>query len=78
MSKDSITKISAKPGEREVVIITVIEAPRELVFKTVMDPKYIPEFRGPKDFITIVDKMDVRTGGFWRFINKPQMAKNMH
>lgn len=70
MPKDSITKISAKLGEREVVMITVIKGPRELVFKIVMDPKYIPEYWGPKALTTIVDKMDVRTGGSWRFINK--------
>jgi len=70
LSKEGITRISAKPGEREVVIITVIDAPRDLVFETVMDPKYIPEYWGPKAFTTIVDKMDVRTGGSWRFINK--------
>ncbi len=53
MEKESITKISAKPGEREVVIVTVIDAPRELVFKTAMDPKYITyEERDGKTIIT--------------------------
>lgn len=75
MSEESITKISAKPGEREVIITTVIDAPRELVFNTVMDPKYIPEYWGPKEYSTIVDKMDVRTDGSWRFINKDPTGK---
>lgn len=75
MSKDSITTIAAKPGEREVIITTAIDAPRELVFKTAMDPKYIPEYWGPKEYTTIVDKMNVRTGGSWRFINKAPDGK---
>jgi uncharacterized protein YndB with AHSA1/START domain len=40
-----------------------------------MDPKYIPEYWGPKEFTTVVDRMDVRTGGSWRFINKDPAGK---
>lgn len=75
MSEESITKISAKPGEREVVITTVIDAPRGLVFRTIIDPKYIPEYWGPKEYSTVVDRMDVRTGPSWRFINKDPEGK---
>ncbi len=69
MAKNVVTKISAKPGEREVVITTIIDAPRELVFRTANDPKYIPDYWGPKKYSTVVDRMDFRTGGSWRFIN---------
>ena len=46
----------------------VFEAPRELVFKTVSDPKLIPQWWGPAQFETKIDKMDFKVGGEWRFV----------
>jgi uncharacterized protein YndB with AHSA1/START domain len=45
------------------------DAPRELVFKTCTDPNLIPQWWGPKEYTTIVDKMEVRKGGIWRFVH---------
>ena len=64
------TKIHAEPGKQEIVITREFDAPRELVFKTVTDPKLIPQWWGPRYLSTEVDKMDVRPGGQWRFINR--------
>ena len=64
------TKILAEPGKQEVVITREFDAPRELVFKAVTDPKLIPQWWGPRYLSTEVDKMDVRPGGQWRFINR--------
>jgi uncharacterized protein YndB with AHSA1/START domain len=57
------------PSNVEIVGERVFDAPRELVFKTYTDPALIPQWWGPRDHITIVDKMDVRPGGSWRFLN---------
>ena len=35
-----------------------------------MDPKLIPEWWGPSYLSTEVDRMDVKPGGQWRFINR--------
>ncbi len=43
------------------------DAPRELVFKTYTDPKLISQWWGIGG-TTTVDKMDVRPGGDWRYI----------
>jgi uncharacterized protein YndB with AHSA1/START domain len=43
-------------------------APRELVFKAMTDPALIPRWWGPKNLTTVVDKMDVRMGGIWRYV----------
>ena len=64
------TKISAEPGKQEIVITREFDAPRELVFKAVTDPNLIPQWWGPRYLSTEVDKMDVRPGGQWRFINR--------
>ncbi len=64
------TKILAEPGKQEIVITREFDAPRELVFKAVTDPKLVPQWWGPRYLTTEVDKMDVRPGGQWRFINR--------
>ena len=64
------TTILAEPGKQELLITREFDAPRELVFKACMDPKLISQWWGPRNLSTIVDKMDVRPGGQWRFINR--------
>jgi uncharacterized protein YndB with AHSA1/START domain len=62
--------ITAEPGKQEIVITREFDAPRELVFKAVTDPTLIPQWWGPRSLSTEVDRMDVRPGGAWRFINR--------
>ena len=64
------TKITSVPGKQEIVITREFDAPRELVFKACTDPKLIPQWWGPRSLSTEVDKMDVRPGGQWRFLNR--------
>ncbi len=64
------TNVSAEPGKQEIVITREFDAPRELVFKAVTDPNLIHQWWGPRYLTTEVDKMDVRPGGQWRFINR--------
>ncbi len=58
------------PSDREIELTRVFDAPRELLFKTMMDPELIPRWWGPRRYSTVVDKMDVRVGGKWRFANR--------
>lgn len=46
----------------------VFDAPRDLVFKIYTDPKLIPQWWGPEKYLTVVEKMDFRAGGEWRFV----------
>src|SRR6266481_1348783 len=64
------THVLAEPGKQEIVIAREFDAPRELVFKVCMDPQLISQWWGPRYLSTEVDKMDVRPGGQWRFINR--------
>jgi uncharacterized protein YndB with AHSA1/START domain len=70
MTANSSSFTLTTPSEREIVITRMFDAPRELVFKAVTDPTLIPRWWGPRRYETIVDKMDVRVGGVWRFINR--------
>ena len=70
MTKNNKTQITAEPGKQEILITREFDAPRELVFKACTDPQLIPQWWGPRNLSTQVDKMDVRPGGQWRFINR--------
>jgi uncharacterized protein YndB with AHSA1/START domain len=56
------------PTDREIHIERVFDAPRDRVFAVYTDPELIPEWWGPRDTTTVVDEMDVRRGGSWRFV----------
>jgi len=58
------------PSEREIHIERVFDAPRDRVFAVYTDPALIPEWWGPRGTTTIVDVMDVRAGGSWRFVGR--------
>src|SRR5205807_9316817 len=64
------TTILAEQGKQDILITREFDAPRELVFKAFTDPQLIPQWWGPRSVSTEVDKMDVRPGGQWRFINR--------
>jgi len=59
-----------RKSERELVTTHTFDAPRELVWKAWTDPKLIPKWWGPRRYSTTVDKMDVRPGGTWRFVQR--------
>jgi uncharacterized protein YndB with AHSA1/START domain len=60
----------AEPGKHDVVMTRVFDAPRDLVFKTYTDPALVPRWWGPEGVTTIIDTMDVRKGGRWRYIQR--------
>ena len=63
------TKVTL-PSDLEILITRVFDAPREAVFKAMTDPDLIPRWWGPRAYTTIVETMDVRPGGKWRFLNR--------
>jgi uncharacterized protein YndB with AHSA1/START domain len=56
------------PTDREIHIERVFDAPRDRVFAVYTDPSLIPEWWGPRGTTAVVDQMDVRPGGSWRFV----------
>jgi uncharacterized protein YndB with AHSA1/START domain len=63
------TTFTVKKDELKVIMERVFDAPRELVWKTMTDPKLISQWWGPAMFETRVDKMDFKVGGEWRYIH---------
>jgi uncharacterized protein YndB with AHSA1/START domain len=60
----------AEPGKQELVVTCIFNAPRNLIWKAYTDPKLIPQWLGPMMFVNMVDQMDVRPGGRWRFVHR--------
>jgi uncharacterized protein YndB with AHSA1/START domain len=60
MNETTVTK----PNELEIQVERVFDAPRAHVFSVWTDPQLIPEWWGEG---TVVEEMDVRPGGTWRF-----------
>jgi uncharacterized protein YndB with AHSA1/START domain len=56
------------PSEKELLITSIINAPRELTFSTMTNPKYITKWWGPKKVTTTIDQMEFKPKGMWRFI----------
>lgn len=67
-------KLIAEPGSHEIIMSRIFDAPRELVFKVMTDPRHIPQWWGKRTHTTIVDTMDVRAGGLWRFVERDEQG----
>jgi uncharacterized protein YndB with AHSA1/START domain len=48
----------------------VFNAPRQLVWDVCTDPRLVPQWWGPRYLTTTVDKMELRVGGVWRYIQR--------
>jgi uncharacterized protein YndB with AHSA1/START domain len=53
--------------DRQIVIMRMVEAPREQVFDVWITPEHVANWWGPDGFTITTESMDVRPGGEWRF-----------
>jgi uncharacterized protein YndB with AHSA1/START domain len=67
MATEQKTATVTTPSEREIHIERIFDAPRDLVFATMTDPELVPEWWGPHGTTTVVEQMEPRAGGLWRF-----------
>jgi uncharacterized protein YndB with AHSA1/START domain len=54
-----------EPGDRELVVTRIFNAPRELVFEAFTDPEHLMKWWGPHGCTVISCKVDPRAGGAW-------------
>jgi uncharacterized protein YndB with AHSA1/START domain len=64
------TEYVIEPGKQEIVSTTILDAPRELVFKAYTDPKLFAQWWGPRRYTNVIDKFDARRGGEWRVVQR--------
>lgn len=70
MEKTKNKLVVTLPSDTEIHQTRIFEAPRDLVFKYMTDPKLIPQWWGPRGYTTLVEKMEMKPGGKWRFIQR--------
>ena len=68
--KKAGTTTLTTPSDREVITERVFDAPRDRVYAAFTDPELIPQWWGRRRTTTLVDKLDVRPGGAWRFVER--------
>lgn len=49
-------------------MVRSFDAPRDVVFKAFIDPEIVPKWWGQRNSTTMVDKLEPRAGGEWRFV----------
>jgi uncharacterized protein YndB with AHSA1/START domain len=54
----------------DLTIERTFDAPRDKVWQAFTDPEAIPRWWGKHGTTTIVEEMDVRPGGKWRYVNR--------
>lgn len=59
-----------EPGKQEMISTTVLDAPRELVFRAYTDPKLFARWWGPRRYENEIAKFDSRAGGEWRVVQR--------
>jgi uncharacterized protein YndB with AHSA1/START domain len=69
LTRNSLTTTSANI-EQELIMTRNFNARPELMFKAYTNQDLIPKWWGPKRLATSIVKMDVRSGGIWRFVQR--------
>jgi uncharacterized protein YndB with AHSA1/START domain len=64
------TEYVIEPGKQELTSTTVLDAPRELVFRAYTDPKLFARWWGPRRYQNEIVKFDSRAGGEWRVVQR--------
>ncbi len=65
-----------KVGGRELLIVRIFDAPRELVFKAWTKPEYLTRWFKPKGCTLPKCEMDFRAGGAFRFVIRGEDGKD--
>jgi uncharacterized protein YndB with AHSA1/START domain len=60
-----VMSVAEVQGEREIVVMRVFDAPREMVFDAWADPKQLVQWFGPEGFRTTIETFEFLEGGVW-------------
>ncbi|MGW6279643.1 SRPBCC family protein [Kribbella sp. NPDC055071] len=60
-------KIIAEPGVPQVIVIREFNAPRALLFRAYTEPELMARWLGPAELDLVVNQLDPRHGGRWRW-----------
>lgn len=57
-------------SDLQVRMTRTFDAPRHLVWEAFTKPEHVSRWWGPRYLTTVVEELDVRPGGSWRFIQR--------
>jgi len=63
MTKATVTT----PGDRDIRIERIFDAPRERVWQAMTDPKLVAQWWGRGNKL-VIERLEVERGGHWRFV----------
>ena len=70
MSKETTTMPKTdyviEPGKQEILSTTILDAPRELVFRAYTEPDLVAQWWGPRRYKVDIEKYESRPGGEWK------------
>jgi uncharacterized protein YndB with AHSA1/START domain len=66
----SKTAFLVEKEKLQVVQERIFNAPREKIWEVTGDPEQIPNWWGPSNLTTEVEKYETKVGGKWRFIHR--------
>jgi uncharacterized protein YndB with AHSA1/START domain len=71
MTETTNSKLTVSlPSDTEIYMERTFNAPRELVWRAYTDASHIANWWGQRANTTIIDKMDVKPGGLWRYVER--------
>jgi len=65
---EELVKAQTAGMDREIEIVRIFDAPRELVYEAWTDPKHMTQWWGPTVFTNHSCELDVRPGGAWQIV----------
>jgi uncharacterized protein YndB with AHSA1/START domain len=68
----NLTKVTASPGGREVIIEREFDAPREKVWEAWTSPDLIKQWLGPHGYEMRIEEFEPKPGGSYRYVHIDQ------
>lgn len=66
------------PSDTEILVTKTFDAPANLVWKLYTDPEMIKQWWGWEDSVVVIEKLDVRVGGEWRYSDPNAKENTFH
>jgi uncharacterized protein YndB with AHSA1/START domain len=63
-------QITAEPGVQQIIITATVDAPVDLAFRAYTEPELVAQWLGPRGYETVIDRLEIRDGGRWRYVHR--------
>lgn len=64
------TEIVTEPGSPQILVTRWFAASPELLFRAHVEPELLVQWLGPRRLSMVVDHLDARHGGTWRYVHR--------